>query len=216
MSLCPDAYLSVTPNSSIPNHAVYIGTTDVPACSKAVGADCSVFGYRALNYVSDPYAKHGLCCSYRPSNVTYSISQQLSLVHCLSGDISARLVWSKVITDILAVAFGTKAAAMIHAWFCIRYYDGFPCGFPLSALDKMSWAGPLAYILISGEIAGFTFFLSYISPRTGPFGSGSSPASSIDSNFILRTVGFQNALHMIMVIRDFWRVIISKHRRCTA
>lgn len=138
--------------------------------------------------------------------MTYNISQQASLAYCPSdpiGNTSARLVWSKVIIEILAVAFGTKAAAMILAWFCIRYYDGFPSGFPWSALDKTSWAEPLAYILISGGIAGFTFFINYLSPRIGPFGSGSSPAYSTDSNFILSILVFQNALRMTIVIREF-------------
>ena len=220
MSLCPEAYLSTTPNATFPpsdpeSIVKYIGTSDLPSCSKVNGPDCSSFSFHGRDASISPHANYDLCESYHPSNVTYNVSQQLSLAYCLSEplkDINARLVWSRVITKILALAFGVKPTAMILAWFCVRRSNGFPNGFPWSAFKEkirgcgmLSVGNLLVYLFINACITGLTFFLDFStkSVLTGPFGGGSSPASPTDSNFILSFLVFQNIIHTVMVIREY-------------
>lgn len=108
MSLCPAAYLSVTSGSFIPNTTVYIELADEHQCTGggSMPASCG----------EDPDvldASYDLCFYYRPEGrvgtIEWDINKQLALSYCLSEPLegtSSRLVFSRLVTQILAVAIG--------------------------------------------------------------------------------------------------------------
>ena len=210
LALCPEAYLSWVgwPGLNALNSGVipYVETSDLPQCRRVNSGFCdNVWGSNDVY----PVFSQDLCYAYGPiSDVAYNASHQgPTISYCLSEpitDTTARLVWSKYITEIITVALSIKAVAMVLAWTCVCYDQGFPNGFPWEAVEVNGEGGATGfalYVLINVALAGFT---SYLALGIGmPFRDGAIPASPTDRRYVLGILIFQNILHPLMVVREY-------------
>ncbi|KUJ17710.1 uncharacterized protein LY89DRAFT_718351 [Mollisia scopiformis] len=213
MSLCPEAYLSVTPNTTIPPYPVYISVADMPACNSIFGADCTTWQWNGVSYglasfLASYYAAYDLCYLYHTARNSPDTSQHVPLSYCLAeplGETKAKLVWIKFITEIAAVALSIKAIAVLCAARCIQCddNDGFPTGFPYSSLGRHAWLHILCYAAVNMGITLFCVAVAMGFSNSPPFGLGAAPAHDTDRKFILSILFFQNSLHAMMVVREY-------------
>jgi len=141
-----------------------------------------------------PDASRDLCFYYRPEgrvgSVEWEINKQLALSYCLSEPLEgtfSRLVFSRLVTQILAVAISIKALAMTVAYICVRdrpllaYEDLHPL---VSNHQSISYNGGVTKIEVWCYSAVFVVFSIWLNVLyvvgLGAFGQGALPSSMMD------------------------------------
>lgn len=210
ISLCPDAYVAITPNASRPTSATYMEKD----CLQSDGTDCKPKVFTNPGGAFTPptpiffepgsanQKAHDMCYSYRPQNGPYNYTQQLSLSYCLSEpmDTTSRIVWSKYISGIVVIALIIKAVAMLISGVCLQFDTKFARRFPWETITQREfdiWS--YALIMIAIIVAAAVLHTNGIES----FRKGSSPTHSADKNFMIGILIYQNCLHVLLVIRQF-------------
>lgn len=215
VALCPQSYLSVTPNMTLTTtheYPQFINTDDVTQCRASMGATCSEWAWNghssgSLSSKQAREAAHDLCHLYHRYEVDLDPSLRVPLTYCLSEPLSnatGQLVWSKLITVIAAGALTLKFVAITLTLHCLRSDKphGFPTGFPWPQLGKHMPLSGFVYVILSIGFIAF-FYTTVLGLNNPPFSLGSAPSHDKDWRFILGILSFQNGIHAAMVVREF-------------